>query len=141
MAKFKSKITLIISRIKDQPFGVLVPMIESSLNEFLENKTAGAPNALSEDGRDFLKEIIMGVKYSTNLEELDITLHRFQKVMSRTFDLQLGELEFAVIKHLQLQSEEATELAKEIFPENSDSKETPKEKSKVLPFKPEGGRH
>ncbi|OGI74147.1 hypothetical protein A3D42_01700 [Candidatus Nomurabacteria bacterium RIFCSPHIGHO2_02_FULL_41_18] len=145
MADFKSRITGMLSRIKDWDINILAREVVKELDRFLIAKLAKQEVILSRDDKREIIEKGNAVIDSEEWVELDAAILNFEQKIASLVDLYPGEIEFAVATHLQSIFAEVAEWTdrfseKRVETPNKDN-ESAKKGGIVLPFRPEKGRH
>jgi hypothetical protein len=148
MTKYKSTITAAISRTTEMNlkspidlsiiFNELVSVFHIFVGKRLQEVHKTIPASLRDEFNSFLGKI----SKAKNLEEVDTALFQTEEFIDNLFNLKIGELEFEIIGRLQSNLKELRIFEGDTFPGEGKLKdEVDEKKGKILPFKPEGGKH
>jgi len=147
MAKFKSKITGIISQIKDYNLGILADEVEKGLDIFAVTKFLNQRKILTENEEEEVMIKRGKIVGARGLVELDNAIWDFEQFVRTLIDIKPGELEFAVATHLQSVLGRENDSLRELSlllgegETSTEGDKRGKEGGRVLPFHPEKGRH
>ena len=149
MDNFKSKITRMVSKVKHYDLDVLVVEVARGFSKFVQAKLAEEGRILSGPEQDRILKAREDVLNAEGLMELDGALWNFEQAVRDIINPKPGEFEFAIAKYLQSAFNKMEELLDEFIKEHADDWKSrgievePREKKegKILPWKPEGGKH